>query len=72
MDDAEKALSVLCAQHTLENVLTKEIKQNLIQLHHILVLCNRLCDLFSQELHGFDQELLVTNLKLRLQLLQRL
>ena len=66
MDDTDKVLSVLSAQRALENLLIKETKPNLIHLHYILILCNRLHDVCTQELHEFGDELLITNFKLKL------
>ena len=67
MDDADKVLSVLSAQRALENLLINETKPNLIHLHYILILCNQLHDVCTQELHEFGDELLINNLKLKLQ-----
>ena len=71
MDDVDKALLILCAQHALENLLTSDTKLSLIHLHYILILCNQLCDVCSQDLQDFCDELHITNLKLKLQILQR-
>ena len=60
-------MSVLCAQRALENSLTSEIKPTLVQLHDVLILCNQLDDVCTQELHMFDGELCMTTQKLMLQ-----
>ena len=65
MDHADKAVSILSVQRTLERLLTNETKPNLIQLHYILILCNQLDEVCS---HVSDH--LYTNLKLKLQILQ--
>ena len=70
MDDTDKVLSVLCAQHALENLLTNH-EVDLIHLHYILILCNQLHDVCTQELHEYSEELLITNQKLILQVSQR-
>jgi len=68
IDNVDKALSVLCAQHALENFLIG-MNPNLIHLHYTLILCNQLDDLCTKELK-FDDKFLITNLKLKLQLSQ--
>ena len=68
MDYADKALSILSIQHTLEGLLTNETKPNSIHLRYIFILCNQLDDVCS---HVSDH-LLTTNLKLKLQILQLL
>ena len=47
MDDTDLALAVLHAQHALEEILTKlsEIKQTLIYLHYVYILCAELHNL---------------------------
>ena len=67
MDDTDKVLSLLSAQRALNNLLTNEIKPSSIYLQYILILCNRLHDVCSQELHELGDQLLVTNQKLKLQ-----
>ena len=67
MDDTDKALSVLSAQHALDNLLTNEIEPSFIHLQYILILCNQLHDVCSQELHELSDQLLITNQKLKLQ-----
>ena len=47
MDHADKAVSILSVQRTLERLLTNETKANLIQLHYILILCNQLDEVCS-------------------------
>ena len=66
MDDAEKVLSILHAQRALENLLTNETRPSLTHLHYILILCNQLESVCSQDLHKFDDELITANLKLKL------
>ena len=56
MNDTDKVLSILCAQHALENLLTSD-DIDLIQLHYILVLCNQLHNVCTQELHECSEEL---------------
>ena len=65
MDDADKALSILSAQSALKNLLTDERKPSATHLHYLLIVCNQLHNVCSQELHEFDQ-LLTNNLKLKL------
>lgn len=64
MDDVDKVMSILCAQHALENLLTSDVKLNLIHLNYILILCNQLF-VCTQELKE-NNELLTTNMKLKL------
>ena len=70
MDDSDKVLSTLCAQHALENLLTND-DVDLIHLHYILILCNQLHNVCTQELHNCSEELLITNQKLMLRISQR-
>ena len=70
MNDADKVLSTLCAQHALENLLTND-DIDLIHLHYILILCNQLHNMCTQELHECSEKLLVTNQKLMLRISQR-
>ena len=70
MDDTDKVLSTLCVQHALENLLTNN-EVDLIHLHYILIFCNQLQDVCTQELHEFGEELLIANQKLVLQISQR-
>ena len=65
MDDADKTLSILSVQSALKNLLTNECKPSVTHLHYLLVVCNQLHSVCSQELHEFDQ-LLTNNLKLKL------
>ena len=67
MDDTDKVLSVLSVQRALENLLTDEIKPSLTHLRYILILCNQLHDVSSQELHEFGDQLHISNQKLKLQ-----
>ena len=67
MDDTDKVLAVLSVQCALENLLTDEIKPSLIHLRYILILCNQLHDVCSQELHEFGDQLHITNQKIKLQ-----
>ena len=67
MDDTDKVLAVLSVQRALENLLTNEIKPSLIYLRYILILCNQLHDVCSQELHEFGDQLHITNQKIKLQ-----
>ena len=68
MDDTDKVLSILCIQRTLENLLTRETKPSLIHLQCILILCNQLESVCSQDLQELYSELSITNLKLKLQI----
>ena len=68
MDDTDRVLSILCIQRTLENLLTRETKPSLIHLHCILILCNQLESVISQDLQELYSELSITNLKLKLQI----
>ena len=67
MDDTDKALSILSAQSALQNLLTNEHKPSVTHLHYLLIVCNQLHMMCSQELHEFDQ-LLTNNLKLKLRI----
>ena len=71
MDDADKLLSILCIQRTLENLLTNETKPSLMHLHYILILCNQLDDVCAPESYQFGGELLTSNVKLKLLISQR-
>ena len=62
MDGVDKALSVLSAQHALENLLTAE--RSLIHLHYILILCDKLLEVCSDDELG--DHLLIASLKLKL------
>ena len=66
MDDADKALSILSVQCTLERLLINETKPNSIHLRYILILCNQLDDVCG----NVSDHLLTTNLKLKFQILQ--
>ena len=68
IDIVDKALSILCAQHALENLLIGS-EQNLLHLQFLLLLCNRLDDICTEELK-FDDIFLITNVKLKLQISQ--
>jgi len=68
IDIVDKALSILCAQHALENLLIGS-EQNLLHLQFLLLLCNRLDDICTEELK-FDDVFLITNVKLKLQISQ--
>ena len=70
MDDTDKVLSTLCVQHALENLLTNN-EVDLIHLHYILILCNQLHYVCTQELHEFGEELLIANQRLMLRISQR-
>ena len=70
MNDTDKVLSTLCVQHALENLLTND-DIDLIHLHYILILCNQLHNMCTQELHECSEELLITNQKLMLRISQR-
>ena len=72
MDDTDKVLSTICAQRALENLLTNT-EVDLIQLHHLLILCNQLHNTCIQEFHDqeFSEELLITSQKLMLTVSQR-
>ena len=65
MDDTDKALSVLSVQRALENLLTNENKPSPIHSQYLLILCNQLHDVCSEELHEFTDQLLITNQKLK-------
>ena len=66
MDDADKALSILSVQRTLERLLTNETKPNSVHLRYILILCNQLDDVCG----NVSNHLLTTNLQLKFQILQ--
>ena len=66
MDDTDKALSVLSVQCALENLLINVNKPDPIHLQYLLILCNQLHDVCSEELHEFGDQLLITNQKLKL------
>ena len=66
MDDTDIVLSVLSVQCALENLLTNKNKPNPIHLQYLLILCNQLHDVCSEELHEFGDQLLITNQKLKL------
>ena len=66
LDDTDKALSVLSVQRALKNLLTNVNKPNPIHLQYILILCNQLHYVCSEELHDFTDQLLITNQKLKL------
>jgi len=70
MDVTDKAVSIVCVQHALENILTEKSTANLdvIHLHHLLVLCNKLLDMCVAE-HSTLGDAFVTecvNLKLKI------
>ena len=65
MDDVDKALSVISVQRALENLRLISESTDLIHLHYILILSNRLDEVCS---HVSDH-LLTTNLKQKLQIL---
>ena len=66
MDDTDKALSVLSIQCALENLLMNETKSSPIHLQYLLILCNQLHDVCSEELQEFGDQLLIINQKLKL------
>ena len=72
VDEVDKALSVLSAQHTLENLLTAKTSLISLPSHlcYILILCSQLYEVCSEELHKHNDELykhlLTTSLKLKL------
>ena len=66
MDDTDTALSVLSVQRALENLLRNESKPDPIHLQYLLILCNQLHDVCSEELHEFGDQLLIANQKLKL------
>ena len=70
MYDTDKVFSTLCVQRALENLLTND-EVDLIHLHYILILCNQLHYVCTQELHEFGEELLITNQRLMLRISQR-
>ena len=70
MDDTDKVLSTICAQRALENLLNNN-EVDLIQLHYLLILCNQLHNICTQEIHDFGEELLITDKKLMLIISQR-
>ena len=72
MDDTDKVLSTICAQHALENLLNNN-EVDLIQLHYLLILCNQLHNTCIREFrdHEFSEKLLITSQKLMLTVSQR-
>ena len=71
MDDTDKLLSILCIQRALENLLTSDDKPSLIHLQYIFILCNRLDDVCTPELHQFGGGLLTSNFKLKFLISQK-
>ena len=63
MDDVDKALSVLSAQRALENIMASE--KCLVHLRYLLVICDQLHTLCSEELQKFGDHLLIASLKLK-------
>ena len=60
MDDADKALSILSVQSALKNLLTNECKPSVTHLHYLLVVCNQLHSVCSQEFKNLINCLLIT------------
>ena len=70
MDIADKATSIMCVQHALENTLTDKspVQLNIIHLHYLLVLCNKLIDLCVADHCTLGDSFVIESTKLKLRL----
>ena len=70
MDAADKAVCIMCLLHALENILTDQstVQINMVHLHYLLVLCNKLFDVCVTEHPILGDAFVTESVKLKLQL----
>jgi len=70
MDTTDKAISIMCVQHALENILTSNSTLSIIHLHNIMVLCNELYDVCVAEQSTLGDPYISESLKLKFRVAQ--
>ena len=70
MDATDKAVSITCVQHAIENILTGKSILSMIHLHYLLVLCNRLFDVCVSEQSTLGDAFVVESLKLKFRVVE--
>ena len=70
MDTTDKAVSITCVQHAIENILTGKNTLSTIHLHYLLVLCNQLFDVCFAELSTLGDTFITETVKLKLRISQ--
>ena len=71
MDTTDKAVSIMCVQHALENILIGKSTLSMIHFHYLLVLCNELFNVCVKESSTLGDAFAVENLKLKLRMVER-
>ena len=68
MDITDKAVSIMCVQHALENILTGNSTLSIIHLRYIMVLCNELFDVCVAECATLGDSYITESVKLNLRI----
>jgi len=69
MDIADKAVSIICLQNTLENILTRQQTQiDMVHLHYLLVVCDNLLNVCIAHYSTLGDSFAAECVKLKLRL----
>ncbi|XP_065920020.1 uncharacterized protein [Dysidea avara] len=68
MDTTDKAVSIMCVQHALDNILTGKNTLSMIHFHYIMVLCNELFDICISEYPILGDTYITESIKLKLRI----
>jgi len=70
MDMTDKAVSIMCVQHALDNILTENSTLSMMHLHYIMVLCNELFDVCIAEQSTLGDSYISECMKLKFRVAQ--
>ena len=70
MDTTDRAVSIMCVQRALDNVLMEKSTLSTIHLHYLLVLCNELFDVCVSEHSTLGDAFVIESLKLKLKIVE--